>query len=320
LNETLLWIAERLAREVYWRSPHLRRWLAPLHSQSKLQVGNRQELKQYLREIGMQEGALVMAHTAVANLQLTDADSPRAKQANFLKTAPKLLDDLQELVGPTGTLAMPTHPHYQMENDYVPFNEQNDPVPFDPQRTYCCVGLVNELFWRRKGVQRSLHPLNTLAACGPLADELLRDNLNEHKPLPHGIYSGYYRFCQHNGLVVSIGIPLRRCLTLLHVAEDVRDEQWPIKDFFRERRYRLQHEGCEKVVVVRKPDLHYSRFSICWFTATHCLLRDGILHEGKVGGIHVGWARAKEILDYCMERNATSTFPYYAPKFLHKKN
>jgi aminoglycoside 3-N-acetyltransferase len=268
----------------------------------------------------VQEGALVMAHTSVARLRLSEDQGAPPRRSGFLDAAPKLLDDLQELVGKTGTLVMPTHPHYQMENDYVPFNEHDDPLPYDPQRTHCCVGLVNELFWRRKGVQRSLHPLNTLAACGPLAEELLRDNLNAHKPLPHGVYSGYYRFCQLNGLVVSIGIPLRRCLTLLHVAEDVRDEQWLIKDFFRERRYLVRDNGRDQLFVVRKPDLHYSRFSICWYTATHCLLREGILHEGKVGSIFVGWAHAREIFDYCMARNATSTFPYYAPKFLRKRS
>ena len=43
-------------------------------------------------------------------------------------------------------------------------------------KTPSAVGLVNELFRRQPGVQRSLHPYNTLAARGPLAAELLRQS------------------------------------------------------------------------------------------------------------------------------------------------
>jgi aminoglycoside 3-N-acetyltransferase len=311
----LLLAAERLGRQVYWSSPRLRSWVKQrrAHSKPTPQIASRQKLKQYLQEIGVRPGALVMAHTSVTGLRWEESSLQESHQGNFLTVANQLLDDLLELVGNTGTLVMPTHAHYQVENDYGLRSDPNVPIVYDPKKTPCIVGVVNELFWRRKGTERSLHPFNTLAACGPLAHELLRDNLNENKPLPHGVYSGYYRFCQHNGLVVSVGVSLRQCLTLAHVAEDIRDQQWPIKDFFVERPYVVRIDGRDQTVVVRQWSAEYSVACLCWHKVVRDLARDGVVHEGMVGNVHVDWARAKDVLQYFMSRNATSSYPYYWP-------
>ena len=77
------------------------------------QVLDRDELKRYLRSIGMTAGELVMAHTSVNGIRLTDGEPPVRRVGNFLETAKWLVDDLLELVGETGTLVMPTHAFYQ---------------------------------------------------------------------------------------------------------------------------------------------------------------------------------------------------------------
>ena len=202
-----------------------------------------------------------------------------------------LVEDVLGLLGPTGTLVMPTHAVYQNADGFAAPHARRTPVVYDPARTPCGVGLANELFRRRPGVERSLHPYNTLSACGPLAAELFRDNLNGSKPLAHGVGSGYYRFCCHNGLVVSIGVPLRRCLTLVHVAEDVRDQDWPIRDYFEERSYVVRTGSDEKCWIVRQPRPGYAMFCLCLRKATRDLARAGILHESTVGGVRVDWAR-----------------------------
>jgi aminoglycoside 3-N-acetyltransferase len=331
----LLLAAERLARQIYWSSPRLRSWFKRRLSYAKPapQVVARQQLQRYLREIGVEEGALVMAHTSVMGLRWEQPSAPQSngdfrtddfraddfRADDFRMVAKQLVDDLLELVGPTGTLVMPTHARYQMEHDYDLLPDGNVPFVYDPKRTPCMVGLANELFWRRKGVQRSLHPFNTLAACGPLAEELFRDNLNEHKPLPHGIYSSYYRFCQHNGLVVSVGVPLGPCLTLGHVAEDLRDQQWPIKDFFVEKPYVIRVDGHDQRVVVRQWNAEYAVPCRCWRKVVRDLVRNGVVHEGMVGSVPVGWARAQDVLQHFMARNANSTYPYFWPRMAIRK-
>lgn len=326
-KDWLLLAGELAARQIYWRSPRLRAWVKRRrsHRRHPLQIADREKLKEYLRSIGVVEGALVMAHTSTAGLKITtQAPGPSAAEGdrgssttNPLQVTRHLLDDLQELVGESGTLVMPTNAAYQSQNEYCG-PADGTLQRYDPTSTPCAVGLANELFWRSPGTQRSLHPYNMLAARGPLAAELLHDNLNEHKPLPHGIYSGYYRFCQKNGLVISIGVPLGLYMTLIHTAEDVRDQEWPVPGFFEEKRYLVRVESETKEWTVRQRRIVYGKFCFCIRKFVRDLLREGILHEGVVGSVRVDWARARDVFDFLMHRNRLSPYPYYGTRFVGK--
>jgi aminoglycoside N3'-acetyltransferase len=303
---------ELLARQVYWTVPGLRTWRRRFRSRkltSDLSV-DRHELQDHLRHIGVGEGALVMAHTSVNRLQFVD--NGKSIPGGFLGAANCLVNDLLALVGPGGTLVMPTHAHYQDEDSFLTDAQRRERViHYDPQKTPCAVGLANELFWRRKGVLRSLHPYNSLAACGPLAEELLHDNLNAFKPLPHGVYSGYYRFCQKDGLVIGVGVSLQSSMTLIHSPEEVRDDEWPIKDFFEERNYSVRIGEKDELYAVRQRCPKYSKFCICVHKVFRDLAREGILHETMAGNVRVDWVRSKDMYDLFMDRNKNSPYPYY---------
>jgi aminoglycoside N3'-acetyltransferase len=304
---------ECLSRQIYFRSPWLRNALKRCHTASKkpLQVARCDELQEYLRQIGVLPGAMVMAHTSVTNVRLAKTDNG-SLQGGFLKTAKTLVHNLLELVGTTGTLLMPTNPQYQADDiNYTKSERVEMVISYDPQCTPSAVGLANELFWRQKGVLRSLHPFNPLAAKGPLAEELLRDNLNANEPLPHGKDSAYYRFCMKNGLVVGLGVPLWYALTVIHVPEEIRDTEWQIKNFFEKRRYSIRINGQDEIHTVRQRQCEYAMFYCCNRKVRRDLLREGILHEGKVGSMIVDWTHSREVYDYFMERNRKSPYPYY---------
>lgn len=304
-----LLVAELLMRNVNWRSKTLRR-----RSQSRnrrrasvIQACAREELLEHLTSIGVTGDALVLMHTRVTGLHI---HSSPATDGNTWRTSELVLSDLLNLLEPAGTLTMPTNAKYQLDLQELD-GHSDDIITYNPLRTPCAVGLVNELFWRRKGTKRSLFPYNMLAARGPLADELLRDNLNERKPSPHGIDSGYYRICQHNGLVVSIGLPLCDCLTLAHVVEEVR-EDWPIKDFFTERRYRVVQNGMTREWTIREPRDAYGKFCHCHKKMARDLVAEGLIHEGGVGTVRVDWARAAELYEFFWRKTAKRPYPYYA--------
>lgn len=325
-KDTLLLATELVARQAYWRLPWLRDWTQRRRAnrQPSPQIADCDELKAYLQSIGVTEGALVMAHTSTLGLCLTEKAgfdlSPRANNGarSPVATAKQLLDELFALIGQSGTLVMPTHVQYHTKCPVQHSGGEAKPFVYDPTKTPCCVGLVNEMFWRSPGVQRSLHPYNTLAARGPLAAELLRDNLNEMKPLPHGMHSGYYRFCQHNGLVVSVGAPLGRYMTLIHTAEEVRDTNWPVADFFEERRYWVRTEGETKEWIVRQRRAVFGMFCLCMRKLVRDLLYAGVLHEGIVGTVRVDWARSREVFDFLMERNRLSPYPYFGTRWMRE--
>jgi len=318
----MLLVAERLGRQCFWSLPRRwRDWVRALRSRAKStpQRAGRGALKEHLYEIGVRSGELVMVHTSTSNLHFTGNPTLPESPNNFLSVAKAITDDLLDLLGPTGTLVMPTHAAYQFENDYAWPDDAAPPTKYNPLETPCSVGLTNEMFRRRKDVQRSLHPCNMLAACGPLAGELLHNNLNDLKPLPHGVHSAYYRFCRHNGLVVSIGVPLGLYMTLIHVAEEVRDTEWPIRNFFGEKRYVVQIDGRDLPCVGRERRPEYSMFCLCMRKLTRDLVREGILHEGLVGSVRVDWAKANEVFEYMTSRNRNSTYPYYWPRLVRLK-
>ncbi len=300
---------ELLTRNIYWRWTALRRWRqrAIRRQRPAVQECLRDDLRAHLKSIGVTNGALVLMHTRVTGVHIQSGDS--SVKANEWETSANLLSDFFDLLGPTGTLAMPTNAKYQT-NNYYGSRDRGKIITYNPSCSPCGVGLVNELFWRQKGVQRSLFPFNMLAACGPLSDELLRDNLNERKPSPHGVDSGYYRICQHNGLMVSIGVPLRECFTLAHVVEEVRTD-WPVGDFFTERRYQVVQGGIAREWTVRLVRDEYDKLCHCRRKMARDMIAEGVLHEGSVGSVRVDWARAGEVYDFFWNKTEKRPYPYY---------
>ena len=320
-TDALLLAAEWTFRQVYWRSSRLRGWVKRAKSKKVpvAQVADKQALIDHLQSIGVTPGSLVMAHTSVSGLSLAAGDSDSRKTANSMQVAHELVSMLLAMVGETGTLVMPTHPVYKSRPGSAAATDHATPPVYNPLTTPCGVGLTNELFWRQSGTLRSRFPHNTLAARGPLATELLHDNLNESKPLAHGVLSGYYRFCQRNGLLISVGVPLASCFTLVHAAEESRDQQWPVKDFFEERDYIVRQQGIDQTVTIRKTRVEFMMFSLCIRKLRRDLIRAGILHEGRVGTVRVDWARSGEIFQFITQRNRTSTYPYFGTSLVPRK-
>jgi len=309
MKEAFLLIAERLLRQAYWSSPWLRKLKKNRLARASLprQTCKREKLLVELKQIGVVEGALVMVHTSINGLEILGSGSEIGK--NPVAQAQSLLDDLLMLVGSTGTLVMPTHAKNQTGELEVDSPKTKLSV-YDPRRTPCGVGLVNELFWRRQGVKRSLFPFNMVAASGPMADELLHNNLNDRVPSPHGCDSPYYRLCQKNALVVSIGARLRECITIAHVVEEVRKD-WPIENFFESRRFTVVQDEATREWTVRLRKNEYAKFCYCRKKSGRDLVAEGVIHEGNVGSVILDWARAGEVYDFFWRKTEKRPYPYY---------
>jgi len=138
-----------------------------------------------LRAIGLESGMTVMAHTSLSRLGFVVGGAQAVVQA------------LVDVVGPTGTLMMPTHSGALSD----PSLWQNPPVPeswwpiirdnmpaFDPALTPTReMGAVVECFRHMPGVLRSNHPTVSAAALGPNAATLtqghdLQDRFGDSSP------------------------------------------------------------------------------------------------------------------------------------------
>lgn len=301
---------EWITRQVYWRLSPLRSLYKRTRKKNNLyRTLNKETLTNHLRSIGVKEGELVMAHTSITNLGIQPAFEQAVHTAPF-SVADELLTTFLDLLGKTGTLVMPTHPLYLLDKK----DKKTDTQFFNPQKTSCSVGLTNEIFWRMPDSKRSLFPYNTLAANGPLSDEIMHNNLSGQKPTPHGLVSGYYRACQKNALVVSVGCRLGLCLTLIHTAEDIHQTNWPIKDFYKEEKYFVVTESSRTPVTIRKIKKKYLARSLCLRKVRRDLLQENILHESTVDGVEIDWLRAGDLLQFLLSKGATAHYPYFLPK------
>ncbi len=295
-------------RQSYFRLRHVYEWRSKRRSAPAPQHAQVSQLHAALAAAGVANGSLVMAHTSVTGVTLTDADgnaTPNSTAAAIL-----VLDALTTMVGASGTLALPTHPFYRNDPGYHFHDDKRDLVlRYDPARTLTRIGLVNELFRQANGTRRSRHPLQSVSVAGPLADELLDGNLYDGA-LPHGANSSYERIAQRDGLVVSVGTPLVQSLTIVHIGEDLRDAAWPVAAFFRLRRFVVADGSHEHEWTVRERRPLFAR-AYAEGQLHRDLLAEGILHEGHADSLRVDWLRSGELLDYLMFRNEKSPYPYY---------
>ena len=140
---------------------------------------------------------------------------------------------LQEVLGETGTLVMPTHSTDLSE----PSQWENPPVPeswwqtiretmpaYDPDLTPTrSMGKIVETFRKQKGVLRSTHPQNSFCASGPQASHIVSNHslafgFGEHSPLA--------KIYDLNGFVLLLGVG-HSSNTSVHLAEYRAD--FPIK-------------------------------------------------------------------------------------------
>ena len=119
-----------------------------------------------------------------------------------------VLDALAEYMQP-GLLVLPSH-------TWGNVNVKNNPV-MDIIHTPSCVGVLTELFRKRDGVHRSLHPTHSLAALGVEAESFVSGE--EHIETPCGKGGVYYKLWERNAQILLIGVNFARN-TFIHGIEE----------------------------------------------------------------------------------------------------
>jgi aminoglycoside 3-N-acetyltransferase len=165
-----------------------------------------------LRELGVAPGRVLLVHSSLSQLGWVAGGA----QAVVLA--------LQEVLGPDGTVVMPTHSYLTdpatwydppVPEAWWPVIRQHLPA-YDPALTPTRgMGAIVECFRHTPGVRRSTHPSVSFAACGPraqmvVADHSLDDDLGEGSPLA--------RVYDLDGQVLLLGVGHDNN-TSLHLAE-----------------------------------------------------------------------------------------------------
>lgn len=130
-----------------------------------------------------------------------------------------LADALAELVGEEGNLLMVSIPFRGSAYDYLAQGKR-----FDVRKTLSMMGLVTEMFRRREGTLRSLHPTHPVLACGKDARWLLAD----HERCLHacGAGSPFEKLHRLNGKILFFDVSFQS-ITFFHYVEDLLAERLP---------------------------------------------------------------------------------------------
>ena len=196
-----------------------------------------------------------------------------------------VLDVLMAYMAP-GLLVMPGHTWNNVDVD--------NPV-MDVLYTPSCVGKVPELFRKRPGVYRSLHPTHSLMAYGAEAEVFLSGE--EHVQTPCGSGGAYYRLWERDAQILLIGVDFSKN-TYLHGVEE-----W---------------DGAEEILASEKADcyvihgegrrLHTPQYRHCaplgserFMKLMPQAMQEGIVTEGLFGGAAVYLMRAKPLREMTAE-------------------
>ena len=153
-----------------------------------------------LRGLGLRPGDRVLAHSSLSSFGYVEGG------------APAVIDALLDVVGPDGTVLVPT---LTGDETLSPAN----PPRFDPHSSPCWTGRIPETLRMRPDAIRSLHPTHSVAAIGRDAESLTREHIDSITPCDER--SPYGKLAElPNGYVLLIGVSYQS-LTLLHHVEEI---------------------------------------------------------------------------------------------------
>jgi aminoglycoside 3-N-acetyltransferase len=165
------------------------------------------KLKARLRSAGISEGDTLLVH------------SNFKPDSGFQGTPLDLVNALAEAVGEKGNLLMVSIPFRGAAYDYLSLNK-----PFNVKKTISMMGLNTEMFRRREGTLRSLHPTHPVLACGKDAERLVADHERCLYPCGHG--SPFDKFRRLKGKILFFDVRFG-AITFFHYVEDLLKDRLP---------------------------------------------------------------------------------------------
>lgn len=156
----------------------------------------KQELREQLAGMGLLPTDTVLIHSSMKAIGQVEGG------------ADTVLDAWMEYFS-EGLLLLPTHTWRQMSETCN---------VYDPASAESCVGLLTNLFRKREGVVRSLHPTHSVAAWGRTAADYIAGEENCNTPCtPGGCYD---RLRAVRGKILLVGVGHERN-TFIHSVEEV---------------------------------------------------------------------------------------------------
>jgi len=261
----------------------------------------------HLKSIGIKKGDTIIVHSAYSPLKGAGL-SPE-----------QIVNSLKDLVGDEGTLVMPVirkYPESPSEDNALTASIDKIKFTYDVKKSKVWTGIIPKTLMNKDQAKTSRFPLNTVTALGPEADNIIKDNLNGDLPTPNGNNSSWKYLTDINAWVISIGTDLTHSLTMIHTAEDVKKEKWPINGWYRKKHFTIIDGDFrqEKTVLERHPKwgmLHFGERKLC-----NDLISEKVMTTSEVEGVIVESLKSMELYNFLNNKNGKG-YPYFwVSKFL----
>ena len=220
-----------------------------------------------LTKLGVCAGDHLMVHSSLSSLGYVEGGAPTVVEA------------LLEVLGPKGTLMVPTFTHSATEY-------------FDPLESPSLNGAITEAARQRPEARRSLHPTHAATAIGPDAAELVADDLG-HGALGKGC--ALDRLAKKGGRILLLGVT-HTCNSIIHVGEDYagdpdRTKRWSPEN---PKRVILKHpdRGEEEVLLTSMMGS-----TVAFGRMEGELRARGQLVEGRIGEATCQLMKGQDVID-----------------------
>lgn len=225
-----------------------------------------------LKAIGIKAGDCVFCHASLKNIGMVE-NGPDT-----------VIDAFLEILGDTGTLAMPALCRYDWKNKPMDVITKTWNIRTQPTFT----GLIPETFRQRQNVKRSDNPTHSVAAFGHMATFITADHKNAYiganaenavdRPpwASRGAFgpdSPWDKLYQINAKYMFLGVDFNVCTMFHHVqilllAEDKPGATWP---------------------------------KFAFLELGHDMERAGLVVAGKVGAANAKWINSKKLVDTALK-------------------
>ena len=277
-------MSDQQKRVMLSKTNEAKRWLA-----SALRGYDGAQLKARLNSSGLAEGDTVLVHS-------------NFKPDSGFKGAPlDLVNALVATVGETGNLLMVSLPFRGAAYDYLAQGK-----PFNVKKTLSMMGLVTEMFRRREGTLRSLHPTHPVLAYGKDARWLIADH--EHCLYPCGRGSPFEKLHQLKGKLLFFDVPFHS-ITFFHYVEDLLKERLPFS-VYHERLFSVpvvDADGEKRVVQTYAFNIEVRRMAVKLETEME---RRGRIRHGRVGNSRFRLVLAEDVVACFTAMVEAGNLPY----------
>ncbi|WP_218509427.1 AAC(3) family N-acetyltransferase [Variovorax sp. dw_308] len=257
-------------------------------------------LSEAIREHGVARGDILIVHSSMQSLAPTGA------------TPGEIIDLLLDVVGDDGTLVMPAIPKYReapIGTERISQDLSQSVWTYDVQRTPPWTGALPHKLMKRPGAVRSRFPLNTVVAFGQHARAMMAHELGTPDSTPCGPNSAWAYCAKHNAKILMLGVDLAHSLTMIHVAEDCQEDNWPIAGWYRSRQFLVKYQGSEMLVNVRerhpKWAMYYGERKL-----NADLLHSGVARETRLESLPIISLESRALLRFLGDRRSRG-YPYF---------